>query len=156
MMDQKQILDEIDKAMTEVDLLLWEWTTANDMMSFTIGEATSALLVYINNIPLEDPVITTPAKRPVLNVMLEGQWVPIHDQPKELPLVRYEGTKRIEIGTATLNDDGSFRAIVNHDAAGFVSLPDPSEYSFFTEPVVLPEKKWWAARVSLPSQLKEI
>lgn len=168
-MDQQKILAEIDHAMTEVDLLLMEWNFGIDAMSFVIGEAKTVLKINVDDRPVKETKVTI-EKEPTLHMRFNGKWEPVGyevaDQD-EVPLVRYEGGKRIEIGTAKINlEDGTIDAIVNHEAAGFIALPDvrgmsvslrdPAECSFFTEPETIPQKKWWASRVTLPKNLKEI
>lgn len=146
---------EIERAITELDLAIMEAWEALDMMSF-IGQDIP-MKIYIDNHEVEDAKITyelsptiAPRKRPVLNVRINGQWTPLEDgETGEVPLVRHEGESRIEIGTAKVHSDGRIDAIVNHEGAGFLPLPDPSEYSFFTDLPSEPKWKWWASRVSL-------
>jgi hypothetical protein len=155
-MNQQEILAEIDHTMTEIDLLLWEWQTAADMMSF-FGQDVP-LKIYVDERPVEEAKVTV-EKEPVLHMRFEGQWKPVGYEigvDDEVPLVRYEDGKRIEIGTAKVNiDDGTIKAIVNHEGAGFLALPDLREISVYTAPEDLPQKKWWAARVTIPKHLTE-
>jgi hypothetical protein len=149
-------LAKVERAITELDLACKEAWEAFDMWSF-IGQDVP-MKIYLDERPIEEAKLTyekDPAiMPPKLNVRVNGKWTPADEleDTVELPLVRYENNHRIEIGTAKVHTDGTIDAIVNLEGAGFVALPDPSEYSFFTDPDEAPKRKWWAARVTIPRE----
>lgn len=98
-MDAMQQLAEIDHAMTEIDLGLYEWQTAMDMMSF-IGQDIPMRVYEAEPAQMERMVV------------------------KRVPLIRHEEGERVVIGTVDL-DEGLdvIRAEVNADQAEILSLP---------------------------------
>lgn len=109
---------KIEQAMTEIDLLLWEWQTAMDMMSF-IGQDIPMVVYKSEDY---DPVEIMTVKR--------------------VPLVKYEGSERIIIGMADVDlDSGVVKAEVNEEHAGILAIPG-SAYSIVDEdPPVLDQPK---------------
>jgi hypothetical protein len=107
-MNAQEILAQIDHAMTEVDLVLWQWQTDLDMMSF-IGQEIP-LKLWTNDDP---PVVVTLAnmentlKKPV-RVMhhVNGEWT--------------------QVGTAEVTSDGRILANIDTDAVPELKPPKMS------------------------------
>lgn len=112
-MDTKQVLADIDHAMTEIDLALYEWQTATDMMSF-IGQD---IPMYVYE--------TAPAQMERLTV-------------KRVPLVRYESGERIVIGVADVDQaSGVIKAEVHAEHAEILAIPGGSYSIADEDPPVL-------------------
>lgn len=102
------LLNEMEHAMTEVDLILWTWQTDLDMMSF-IGQDSTKTYV-------PDTVMYNSQEMDSAQVDLTVQRV---------PLVRYEGAKRIVIGVADVDKkSGVYKATVQSDYAALFTIPN--------------------------------
>jgi hypothetical protein len=104
------VLKAADMLMTEVDLILWTWQTDLDMMSF-IGQD-FGVNTYTTPELMEDVTLSV----------------------KRVPLVRYEGHKRIVIGVADVDENsGVVRAEVHEDHAEILAIGHQAEYSIADE-----------------------
>jgi hypothetical protein len=106
-MNVQETLTQIDHIMTEVDLVLYEWTEAVDMMSFIGVDTTFAM--WTDEIP---PRIVT--SRNISLLPLQG----IHDV-RVMHLTANGWTK---VGTARINEDGNFVARIDLEIPGLTDM----------------------------------
>lgn len=96
----QRIMNEIDHAMTEIDLTLWNWQTDLDMMSF-IGQEISMKLYKAEDY---DPVEIMTVRR--------------------VPLVKHVAGERIVIGAADVDlNSGVVQAVIGDQYAEIVGIP---------------------------------
>lgn len=88
-MNVQETLTQIDHIMTEVDLVLWQWQTDLDMMSFLGVNATFEL--WTTDIP---PRLVTK------DVLAQAAG-------KELRVMKYHYGNRVQIGTAVIDGNGA-------------------------------------------------
>lgn len=108
-MDAMKVLAEIDHAMTEIDLALYDWQTAADMMSF-IGQDIPMRVYEVESAQLERLTV------------------------KRIPLAKYENHERVIIGIADVNEkSGVIRAEVQEDQAEILAIGHQAEYHIVDE-----------------------
>lgn len=97
-MNAQEILAQVDRIITEVDLVLYEWQEAVDMMSFIGVNATFEL--WTNDHP---PRLVTK------DVLSQAAG-------KELRVMNYlGGGKPVQIGTAVIDENGMIQATITED-----------------------------------------
>jgi len=93
----QEILAQIDHAITEIDLVLHQWQEDLDMMSFIAYDASFEL--WTSDIP---PRLVTS------DVLSQAAG-------KELRVMHFLDGRRLQIGTATINQDGTMIARIDKD-----------------------------------------
>lgn len=96
-MNVQEILAQIDRAITEVDLVLHQWQEDLDMMSFIYVDASIEL--WTNDDP---PRVVTPA------VLAQAAG-------KELRVMNYLDGKPVQVGTAVVDENGMIQATLTED-----------------------------------------
>jgi hypothetical protein len=121
----QETLAQIDHIMTEVDLELYEWQTAMDMMSFIGSNAQFAM--WTDEIP---PRVVTSKNIGLLP--LQG----IHD----VRVMHFTKDGWTKVGSARINEDGNFVAKIDRDIPGLTDIK--SDFSLDglgnLKPVLLP------------------
>jgi len=102
-MNVQETLAQIDHIMTEVDLELYEWQTATDMMSFLGTNATFAM--WTNEVP---PRVVTSKNI----TLLPFQGI------EEVRVMHFTEEGWSKVGTARIDGYGNFEARLDHDIPG--------------------------------------
>lgn len=133
-MDQQQILANIDHAMTEIDLALWNWQTDLDMMSF-IGQD-----IPVRILTPTDVLDVTYTRHPLPAMQGKIEIVEAAAKPEKItrvPLVKYVGRDRIVIGIADVDQsNGVMRAEVYDWDKELLSIPTAFSISDEDPPVL--------------------
>lgn len=106
-MNAQETLAQIDHIMTEVDLELYEWQTATDMMSFIGSNAQFAM--WTDEVP---PRIVT--SKNISLLPLQGI--------KDVRVMHFTKDGWTKVGTAKINEDGNFIAKIDRDIPGLTDI----------------------------------